>query len=50
MDFREAAEFINELKPQTVIPTHYGSVVGNPGDGESFAKLVEDSTEVVFKL
>ena len=50
MDFREAAEFINELKPQTVIPTHYGSVVGNPGDGESFAKLVEGSTEVTFKL
>ena len=50
MDFREAAGFISELKPKTVIPTHYGSVVGDPSDGESFAKLVEGSTEVVFKL
>lgn len=50
MDFREAAEFINELKPKTVIPTHYGSVVGSPGDGEAFKKLVNDPTEVVFKL
>ena len=50
MDLREAAEFINELKPGTVIPTHYGSVVGDPADGEAFAKLVEGATEVVFKL
>lgn len=50
MDFREAAGFINELKPETVIPTHYGSVVGSPGDGESFKKLVDDSVKVVFKL
>ena len=50
MDFREAAEYINELKPKTVIPTHYGSVVGDPSDGESFKKLVGDSSEVVFKL
>ena len=50
MDFREAAEFINELKPKTVIPTHYGSVVGNADDGESFKQLIKVPTEVVFKL
>ena len=50
MDFREAAEFINELNPKTVIPTHYGSVVGDPSDGESFKQLIKNSTEVVFKL
>ncbi|MCH5349767.1 MAG: MBL fold metallo-hydrolase [Oscillospiraceae bacterium] len=50
MDFREAAEFIKELKPGTVIPTHYGSVVGNADDGESFKKLVGSSAEVVLKL
>lgn len=50
MDFREAADFINELKPGTVIPTHYGSVVGNADDGESFKKLVGSSAEVVLKL
>lgn len=50
MDYREAASFINELKPKTVIPTHYGSVVGNAADGESFKQLVDKSIEVVFKL
>lgn len=39
-----------ELKPGIVIPTHYGSVVGSPGDGEAFKKLVNGPTEVVFKL
>ena len=50
MDFREAAELIKEMKPKTVIPTHYGDVVGSPGDGESFRKLAADSAEVVLKL
>lgn len=50
MDCREAAAYINELKPKTVIPTHYGSIVGNAGDGETFRQLVDSSTEVVFKL
>ena len=50
MDFREAADFINELKLGTVIPTHYGSVVGNADDGESFKNLVGSSAEVVLKL
>ncbi|MCH5193204.1 MAG: MBL fold metallo-hydrolase [Oscillospiraceae bacterium] len=50
MDFREAAEFISELRPPVVIPTHYGSVVGSPEDGESFKKLVDSSIQVVLKL
>lgn len=50
MDFREAAELINKMKPETVIPTHYGSVVGNADDGESFSKLVGNSSNVVLKL
>ena len=50
MDFREAAGLIKDMKPKTVIPTHYGDVVGSPQDGESFRKLVDGSSEVVIKL
>lgn len=50
MDYREAADLINEMKPKTVIPTHYGSVVGNKTDGEAFMQLVGSSIEVVLKL
>ena len=50
MDAAEAAEFVNALKPKVAIPEHYGSAVGKKGDGEAFAKLVDPSIEVVFKL
>ena len=36
MDYKEAASFVNELKPKVVIPTHYGSIVGNKEDGMKF--------------
>lgn len=41
MDKRQAAEYILELKPKAVIPTHYGAVVGNDTDGRDFKELVE---------
>lgn len=41
MDKRQAADYILELKPQAVIPTHYGAVVGSPEDGSDFKALVE---------
>ena len=50
MDPKEAAAFVNALKPKTAIPTHYGSIVGKAGDGEKFAKKVDKDIEVVFKL
>ena len=50
MDYAEAAAFINELKPKTVIPTHYGTGVGKPEDGKAFKSLIESGIEVVFKL
>ncbi len=40
MDPAEAAELVNRMQPQIVIPIHYGTIVGNPGDGAAFAKLV----------
>lgn len=46
----EAADLTNEMAPEIVIPTHYGSIVGSPEDGERFAKLVDEGTTVVYKL
>ncbi len=40
MDIEEAAKFVNNLKPKYVIPTHYGSIVGELTDGEKFKKLL----------
>lgn len=50
MNHSKAADYINELKPKTVIPTHYGSMVGSAEDGEKFRKLVQPDIEVVIKL
>lgn len=46
MDYKEAAELINEIKPRIAVPTHYGSIVGEKSDGISFSKLVSPEIEV----
>ncbi len=49
---KEAAAFVNELKPGCAVPTHYGSgVVGDRGDGKRFCALVDPGikTEIVIK-
>ncbi|MCM1416922.1 MAG: MBL fold metallo-hydrolase [bacterium] len=40
MDKRQAADYIAALKPAAAIPTHYGSIVGNPADGQDFAEYL----------
>lgn len=40
MDASEAAHLIKSLHPRVVIPTHYGSVVGSPVDGDFFQGLL----------
>ena len=46
MDYKEAAELINEIKPKVAVPIHYGSIVGSKKDGAKFAKLVDSEIEV----
>ncbi len=41
MDKKQAAEYIAEIKPRAVIPTHYGSIVGNETDGVEFKEYLE---------
>ena len=45
MNYREAADLINEIKPKIAVPIHYGSIVGTKQDGMEFAKLVNSSIE-----
>ena len=41
MDYKEAAELANAIKAKVVIPTHYGSIVGDKEDAIKFKELVE---------
>ncbi len=50
MDVKKAAELINTFRPDVAIPTHYGSIVGNPSDGEAFAELVKAPVKVELKI
>ena len=42
MDYQEAAELANTIKAKVVIPTHYGSIVGNKEDAIKFKELVNN--------
>jgi L-ascorbate metabolism protein UlaG (beta-lactamase superfamily) len=50
MDAKKAAELVNTIRPNVAIPTHYGSIVGKPGDGETFAQYVKEPVKVEFKI
>ena len=50
MDYLEAAEFVNAIKPKVVIPIHYGSIVGKKEDGEKFRELIDSDIECVLYI
>lgn len=53
MDKKQAADYTALLKPKAVIPTHYGSIVGNKADGQDFKRNLEglgSSIQVELKL
>ncbi len=41
MDWKQAAEYVAQIKPKAVIPTHYGSIVGKDSDGPAFREALE---------
>lgn len=49
-DPRQAAAFVNALRPRAVVPTHYGSIVGTHADFDAFAAEVDPAIDVVRKL
>jgi L-ascorbate metabolism protein UlaG (beta-lactamase superfamily) len=50
MDAKKAAELVNMIRPDVAIPTHYGSIVGKPSDGEVFAQHIKENIKVDFKI
>ena len=46
MTASEAAKLANTIKPAVAIPTHYGSIVGEKSDGETFISLVDSDIKV----
>ena len=45
MDYKEAAELINEIKPKIAVATHYAAIIGAKEDGENFVKLLDSEIE-----
>jgi len=46
----KAAKLTNIIRPEYVIPVHYGSVVGKPEDADTFQKFVSSAVKVIFKV
>ena len=42
MDYKEAAQLANQIDAKQIIPTHYGSIVGDKTDAIKFKELVQN--------
>ena len=45
MNYMEAVDLINNMKPKVVIPTHYGKIVGDKKLGKEFKELLNKDIE-----
>lgn len=50
MDFKEAAQLVNEIQPKVAVPIHYGSEVGTKQDAEEFIKLLHTNIKGVILM
>ena len=50
MNAKEAAEFVNAMRPHTVGPTHYASIVGSLDDAREFVRHLDRGIEVCLKI
>lgn len=50
MDAKEAANFTNKISPKTVIPIHYGLVVGTKNDLDYFKENIDSHIKIVEKI
>jgi len=48
MNFKEASELINEIKPKIAVPTHYGDVVGTNKDATDFINLLNKTIKDII--
>ena len=50
MDFKEAAQLINEIQPKIAAPIHYGSVVGTEQDAINFISLLHPNIKGIMLM
>ena len=50
MSAKEAADYINFIKPQVAIPIHYGSIVGDKNTEKKFIDKVNKDIKVEIKI
>lgn len=51
MNFEEASQLVNEIRPKVAVPIHYGSIVGTKQDAVRFTELVDSEIkcEILMK-
>ena len=47
MNFKEAAQLVNEINPKIAVPIHYGSIVGTKQDAMNFINLLNPNIKGV---
>ena len=50
MNYSEAAELVNIIKPKIAVPIHYGSIVGTKQDATNFIKLLHSSIKGIILM
>ena len=45
MDYKEAADLANIIKPKIAVPIHYGIIVGTKEDAIKFKNLINKNIE-----
>lgn len=50
MDYKEAAQLVNEIKPKIAVPIHYGSIVGTKQDAVEFVKLLDSTIQGIILM
>ncbi len=51
MDVKEASELLKIVSPKVVIPTHYGSIIGNIEDAKALKDILSDTDiDVIEKI
>lgn len=50
MDFKEAVQLINEIKPKIAVPIHYGSIVGTKKDAIDFVQLLYPESKGIILM
>ena len=46
MNYEEASNLVNEMKPKIAVPIHYGLIIGTKEDAEEFKKKVNSDVKV----